>query len=236
MQTSEDLLGLYFARGWWATRRILIVDSERVAMRSTVSIFAIAVVQILGGLLISFYAGIVLLGTIAQNRSEAAAGYAAHNSSAILFGVFFGALPLSFGVLNVINGIALFRARTWAWMLTLFLSTVPVIGCGVLIVLNPVLVFPRPKPNEQYAMLTVGSGLEYAIYLYLFLFLLLVSVWWLWVMTRPGVRAALGQRSAESMSSQKPIFNRSWFLASALLAGGIVLAALIVTIRAFLRG
>lgn len=205
-------------------------------MKPRTSIFTIAFVQLLGGVLISFYAGIVLLGTIAQNRSEAAAGYAAHNSSAILFGVFFGALPLCFGALNVINGIALFRVRTWAWRLTLFLSTVPVVGCGLLIVLNPVLVFPRTKPNEQYAMLTVGGGLEYAIYLYLFLFLLLVSVWWLWVMSRLGVRAEFGQGWGRRVSPEKSVFNYGWFWASAFIGGGIVLAALIVTIRAFLKG
>jgi hypothetical protein len=63
-----------------------------------------------------------------------------------------------------------------------------VLGCALLVPLRPVSIFPAGRPNEQQALMTVGSGLILVIYLYLLMILVPISVWWLILFTRHSVK------------------------------------------------
>lgn len=72
--------------------------------------------------------------------------------------------------------------------LTLFLSTVPVLGCALMILVRPASIFPPTGLDEHDALMTVGSGFMLVIYLYLLAFVIIISVWWLMLFTRIGIK------------------------------------------------
>lgn len=102
--------------------------------------------------------------------------------------------PLCFALIAVATSGGLLHYREWARKSTIFLSTVPLATCALLIVLHPKSVFPPAVPNEQYAMLAVGSGIVNDIYTLILIVLVPVSLWWLTLMTGPNIRALFAQR------------------------------------------
>jgi hypothetical protein len=154
-------------------------------MGPSVSIAAIAGFELLGGLGLSFVCGFLVWGGIQQYHFTKQFFTSVGSS----WCVFFGILPLCFSLLGIATSIGLFRLREWARKVTIFLSTVPVVSCGLLLLLNPKWVYPRAKPGEQYAILTIGSGFEYHKHVLLFLILIPLSIWWLVVLTRQTVRS-----------------------------------------------
>jgi hypothetical protein len=117
-------------------------------------------------------------------------GYRSTGQLAIRTGdLFFIVLPAGFSLLGLVTSFGLMRLREWARKVTILLSVVPVLACALLVIWRPPSVFPPPKPDEQYAILTIGSGLGLWIYEALLLILIPVSIWWLVVMTRESVRS-----------------------------------------------
>jgi hypothetical protein len=95
------------------------------------------------------------------------------------------AVPICFGLVGIATSIELLRLREWARRVTLFLATVPVAGCVLLVALHPSSVFP-PEPGRG-AILVMGD-----IYLLAYKLLLAVliprSIWWWVLFTRESVR------------------------------------------------
>jgi hypothetical protein len=149
------------------------------------SIIAAAAVQLLAGCAILFVCGSLLAQEI----------YAYHFRAELLRHIFspsdicFLILPIGFALLSIVTAIGLLRVRAWARKSTIFLSTVPVLGCALLVLLRPPWVFPPSQPDEQYAILTIGSGFGLAIYEVLLVILIPVSIWWLVLFTRASVKA-----------------------------------------------
>jgi len=143
------------------------------------SVITVAVVQFLGSLPFLYVCGIALWGTVMVTHDVA-------NPAALI--VVFG-FPVLFGLMAVATSIGLVFLREWARKATIFLAAAPVLGCALLLVLRPPSILPRAKPNEQLALMTVGSGLLFDIYLSLFLILIPISVWWLILFTRTSVRS-----------------------------------------------
>jgi hypothetical protein len=96
--------------------------------------------------------------------------------------------PGAFSLLGLISAIGIFYLKEWARIAVLCLSTVPVLGSGLLVTLQPQSVFPPPQPDEQYAIATIGNGLGLAIYEVLLVVLIPVSIWWLVLFTRASVK------------------------------------------------
>jgi hypothetical protein len=96
-------------------------------------------------------------------------------------------LPMSFGLLGVVCAFGLPRLREWARKGTLFLGTVPVLVCGLLVLFRPAAVFP-PDPS-QGTILAFGGGIYLALFLYLLVVLIPVSIWWQILLTRKNVSA-----------------------------------------------
>jgi hypothetical protein len=103
--------------------------------------------------------------------------------------VFFVILPIIFALFGVVTSIGLLRLREWARNAAIFLSTVPVVSCALLVLLRPKWVFPPAKSNEQYAILTIGTGFGYDLYVILLVALIPLSIWWLILFTREGIRS-----------------------------------------------
>jgi hypothetical protein len=104
-------------------------------------------------------------------------------------GVFLFILPISFSLMGLVTAVGLMLLKEWARKAAIFLSTVPALSYALLVFLRPAALVSRPRPNEQLALMTVGSGLDFAVYVYLLVILLPFSVWWLILFTRPGVKA-----------------------------------------------
>jgi hypothetical protein len=124
------------------------------------SVITVAVVQFLGSLPFLYVCGIPFWGTVLDTHD-----FSKPAALIVVFG-----LPFLFGLIAVATSIGLVFLREWARKATLFLATAPVLGCALLLILRPPSVLPRARPDEQAALMTVGSGLLFDIYLSLFLF------------------------------------------------------------------
>jgi hypothetical protein len=93
--------------------------------------------------------------------------------------------PLCFSLLGVVTSVGLFGLREWARKLAIFLSVAPVTTCGLLVLLQPVAIFP---PDVKYAILAVGD-MGIVVYASMLTILIPVSVWWLILFTRESVRS-----------------------------------------------
>jgi hypothetical protein len=96
-------------------------------------------------------------------------------------------LPMLFGLLGIVCACGLFGLREWARKGTLFLATVPVLVCVLLVLFHPSAVFP-PDPG-QGAILAFGGGVYLGLFVYLLVALIPVSIWWLILFTRSSIRA-----------------------------------------------
>ena len=146
-------------------------------MRPSLSIRAAAAVQFFGSLLFVWICGTAWLDTIRLHDF----------SKPIVLILVFG-VPGCFGLLGLVTSIGLLRLREWARQLTLFLATVPVLGCALMILARPASIFPAAGSDEHDALMTVGSGFILVIYLYLLAFLIVISAWWLVLFTRTRIK------------------------------------------------
>lgn len=146
-------------------------------MRPTLSIAAVAMVQFWGGLLLMALCGIAWLEELQLPKiSEPEALLLVYT------------VPGFFGLLGIASSIGLMRLKEWARQLTLVLSTIPVVGCALMLVVRPAAVFPRPQADEHEALLTVGSGIVIEVYLCVLVMLILISAWWLVLFNRPAIK------------------------------------------------
>ncbi len=104
-------------------------------------------------------------------------------------GLFVVVLPVCLNLLGLAVAVGVLRLREWARKATIVLSTIPVIGCTLLVLLQPSAIFPPPKPDEQHAILTIGSGLGLVFYKDLLVILVPLSIWWLTLFTRASIKA-----------------------------------------------
>ena len=159
-------------------------------LRPSGSVIAVAAVQFLGSLAVLVPSGLFLTGEIRLRRLYPRNYQFLHPAVYVVL----IAVPICFGLFGVATSIGLLRLRKWARRATLFLATVPVVGCALLVILHPPTVFP-PEPG-QGAMLVMGD-----IYLLAYKFLLAVlipiSIWWLILFTRPSVRSQFRRNKAD---------------------------------------
>jgi len=156
-------------------------------MEPRTSVFAVAVVQFLGSLAILVPFGLFLVDQLELYRlRHYPPNYLFSHPS--LVSVLIG-LPAGLCSAGIVTSIGLLRVREWARKITLFLSIVPVSACAILVLLRPASVFPPAKPNEQLAILTVGSGLGLVFCEYCLVLLTPFSLWWLILFTRPSIKA-----------------------------------------------
>ncbi len=151
-------------------------------MRISRSIVAAAVVQVAGSLAVLAPSGLFLTDEIRLRQMYPRSYQFLHPAVYVVL----IAVPLCFGLLGVATSIGLLRRREWARKATLFLATVPVVGCALLVMFHPTSVFP-PKPGEG-AILVMGD-IHLLAYKFLLAVLVPVSIWWLALFTRQGVRA-----------------------------------------------
>jgi len=130
------------------------------------SIVAVAAVQFLGSLPFLYVCGIALWGTVWVTHD-----FAKPAALIVVFG-----FPVVFGLLAVATSIGLMFLQEWARKATIFLATAPALGCALLLILRPPSILPSAEPNEQHALMTVGSGLVPAIFLYLLVILIPIGV------------------------------------------------------------
>ena len=140
------------------------------------SISIAAILQFLGGVLVLLEAALFFRDAISAGDSFRAPVY-----------FVYVILPVVFGSSGVISSFGLFRHREWARRITIFLSTIPVLGCGLLVLLRPRSVFPSDP--GQGSVLVIGGGIYLWIFECLFIILIPISIWWLVLFTRPTVRS-----------------------------------------------
>jgi hypothetical protein len=153
--------------------------NEEIDHSTQASIVAVALVQFLGSLPFLYVCGIALWGTVLVTHD-----FAKPAALIVVFG-----FPVLFGLLAVATSIGLAFLQEWARKATIFLATAPALGCVLLLILRPPSIMPRAEPDEQQALMTVGSGLLPAIFLCLLVILIPIGVWWLVLFTRPSVKA-----------------------------------------------
>jgi hypothetical protein len=193
------------------------------------SVLAVAFAQLLVGLAFSAIGAFIALGTSAQYRANRAAGFTAQYPSSGSFGFFFGVLPLCLGLLSVVTAIGLVRRRDWARRATIFLATVPVLICALVVLLCPAAMFPPPLTPPSGSMLALGSGLVYGILRLLLIVLAPAGAWWLVVSTRAEVRSQF--RGDTFAVGQEELLSRYWFWACLAIGALFVLAAFIASLR-----
>jgi len=95
--------------------------------------------------------------------------------------------PLFLSLLGIIASRGLFDLREWARRAAVFLATVPVLGCGLLILVRPRSVFPEDIPSGPVYAPFIGIGL--ATCEVLFCILVPFSLWFLILFTRKSVKS-----------------------------------------------
>jgi len=146
------------------------------------AIVAAAAVQLVGSLAVLAPSGLFLTDEILL-RQMSPRNYQFLHPAVYVFLI---AIPLCFGLFGVTTSIGLLRRREWARKATLFLATVPVVGCVLLVAFHAPSVFP-PEPG-QGAILVIGDVYLLA-YKFLLAVLIPISIWWWILFTREGVRA-----------------------------------------------
>jgi hypothetical protein len=108
------------------------------------------------------------------------------------FYIVYMVLPMLFGLLGIVCACGLLGLREWARKGTLFLATVPVLVCVLLVLFHPSAVFP-PDPG-QGAILAFGGGVYLVLFVCLLVVLIPVSIWWQILLTRESVRSQFRRR------------------------------------------
>jgi hypothetical protein len=131
---------------------------------------AAAIVELLGSVLALLVSLVFLQADIDRYRSSEKLVHLYGSASAFhfldpAFYVVFMILPMSFGLLGIVCAGGLLGLREWARKGTLFLATVPVLVCVLLVLFHPSTVFP-PDPG-QGAILAFGGGVYLALFVYL---------------------------------------------------------------------
>jgi len=199
-----------------------------VNLRPSASVAIAAAAQLLAGSVFAASGGLVLYNCMCQLALTGATGFG-HGSPSLASGsVSLGAVPLFFGLMSLAAGVGVFRSREWGRRFALFVSTVPILCCAILVLLYPRWVFSRPGPyGDQYALLTVGSGIIYGIYVYTLLLLVPISAWWLAIFTRPRVISQFTRRD-RGANAQPTLAEHQWFWVFVIIDSFIVLIALLV--------
>jgi len=135
------------------------------------SIVAVAVVQILGALPFLYICGIGLWGTIWDTHD-----FANWQMLVVAMG-----LPFLFSFVAVVTAIGLLRLQEWARRATLYLATLPVLGCSLfLIFYHPQDTYETPFAIRDISRLVGKVSLA---------ILIPVSIWWWVLFTRNTVRS-----------------------------------------------
>jgi hypothetical protein len=153
-------------------------------MKASGPIVAVATVQFLGSLVALVPPTLYFVASIQSHRL-----FPTLNRESLAPEVYavYVAIPICFGLLGIVASVGLLRLREWARRITLLLSTVPLAGCALLIVLRPPSVFP-PDPG-QGAIFAIGGGLYFLAFELLLAILVPISIWWLVLLTRAIVRS-----------------------------------------------
>ncbi len=151
-----------------------IANDENTGPRASASVIAVAVVQFAGSFALLVPSGVFLIEELQLHRSYPTT-YRALHPEVYLFYII---LPISFVLIGVVTSVGLCLLREWGRKWTLFLATVPAAIYAVVLLLRPPTVFP-PGVGGVY-LDAVAASLCLAIP---------VSIWWLTLLTRPGVKA-----------------------------------------------
>jgi hypothetical protein len=167
-------------------------------MIGPLSVVAAATIQFLGSALAVFLSGTVLWNEI-QLYLMVKRSLETYGSNALIRFEFLNPLvyltyiffPLAIGLLGMASSIGLLCMREWARKATIFLATVPVSVCVLLVILRPRTLFP-PDPG-QGTILAFGGGVYLALLVCLLIVLIPVSIWLNYVLTRESVRSLFSQ-------------------------------------------
>lgn len=103
--------------------------------------------------------------------------------------IFLFYMPIAFGVLGLCIAAGLLFLKEWARKAAIQLPIYVEVIYALLVIFRPAGVVSKPRPNWQLGVMTMGSGLDVALYVLLLAHLIPLSLWWLILFTRPGVRA-----------------------------------------------
>lgn len=151
-----------------------------------------AIVEFLGSVLALLVSLVFLQADIEQYRMSEKFVHIYGPSSAYHFlhpavYIVYMILPMLFGLMGIVCACGLLGLREWARKGTLFLATVPVLVCVLLVVFHPSAVFPSDP--GQGAILAFGGGVYFALFVCLLVVLIPVSIWWQIMLTRESVRS-----------------------------------------------
>jgi hypothetical protein len=166
-------------------------------MKPSNPIIAVAAVQFLGSLAALVPPGLYFVASIQSHRLFPTLNR--ESLAPAVYAVYVG-IPICFGLLGIVGSIGLLRLREWARRITLLLSTVPLAGCALLIVLRPFSVFP-PDPGRG-AIFAIGGGLYFLAFELLLVILIPISLWWWILFTRESVRFRFRERYSPSSQAQ----------------------------------
>jgi hypothetical protein len=166
-------------------------------MKPSNSIIAVAAVQFLGSLTALVPPGLYFVASIQSHRLFPTLNR--ESLAPAVYAVYVG-VPICFGLLGIVGSIGLLRLREWARRITLLLSTVPLAGCALLIVLRPSSVFP-PDPG-QGAIFAIGAGLYFLAFELLLVIMIPIGLWWWILFTRESVLFRFRERYSPSSQAQ----------------------------------
>jgi hypothetical protein len=142
------------------------------------SIKAVAAVQILGSLAILLVPGVELTNEIRLHRWYPTI----YQPQSAVFYVAMIALPICLSLFGIITAIGLLRLREWARRVTLYFPAVPLLVCGLWL-----MVHDARSPADS-ALLVVGD-LSNVIAAGFLVILVPISLWWWILFTRKSVRS-----------------------------------------------
>jgi len=203
------------------------VDTRRETqqMRQHSGVFAVSLAVAIESLIVSMVSGFFLKGLIDDYRIGG-------HLSVTVAGLFLIALPIGCSILGLVASVGIIRSKEWARKAVIFLSTVPILGCAILVLWHPASVFPPASPYEQYALLTIRSGLGYDIYVLFLLVLTPASILCLMILTGSGASVQfLGCGAAPLQQRSRPGARPPWFWVYLGLEVLLTLTALIVGFR-----
>ena len=135
------------------------------------SIIAVAAVQLLGSLPFLYVCGTTLWGAVWVTHELA--------TSPVLI-VILG-LPFLVSLMAVVTSIGLLRLREWARRASLYLATLPVLGCALFLILY--------HPQDVYGAPFAVRDISHLVGKVLLAILIPVSIWWWVLFTRSTVRS-----------------------------------------------
>lgn len=158
-----------------------IVTHEESGDRPSASVMAVAVVQFAGSIVLLIPSGLFLFEEL-QIRHRYPSTYRLLPPAVYVFYII---LPIGFALLGIVSAIGLGRLREWGRKTTLFLATAPATVYLVALMLRPPSIFPSGIGGIYLDAVAAALSLVIPI-----------CVWWLVLLTRPGVKAQF--RSADA--------------------------------------